>query len=150
MPSPRLYLHYGILSGLCFLAATNGFEILASVMLTEAPTFAAALASFHRSLSQPVGSLLLALPFFAVGILAANLAKDVGSIQAKVCFIFSVMGLGALYLSGYWAAQQALVAQKWTAAALSVGVLPVKSIFVLMLAGIVASLLFWWAARGKT
>ena len=59
------------------------------------------------------------------------------------------MGLGALYLSGYWAAQQALLAQKLTAAALYVGLLPVKSISVLMVAGIVASLLFWWAARGK-
>ena len=61
--------------------------------------------------------------------------------------IQAVAGLGALYLAGYWAAQQALLAQKWTAAALSVGLLPFKSILVLLLAAIAAGVLFWRAAR---
>ena len=140
-------LQFAIASMLFFLAATNGFEVLASVLQTQASITSALHKSIHSSLSQPVGSLLLAAPFFGIGVVAANLAKGVSPFQAKVFFASSVAGLGALYLAGYWAAQQALLAQKWTAAALSVGLLPFKSILVLLLAAIAAGVLFWRAAR---
>jgi hypothetical protein len=145
-----MLLRFVIASLLCFLGATNGFEVLASVSLTEAPVFSALRESIHTSLSQPIGSLLLAAPFLCVGIVATKLAKHVGLFQAKIFFVFSVVALGALYLSGYWAAQQALLAQKWTAAALSVGLLPFQSILILVLAAFPAGFMFWRAERAKT
>lgn len=146
----RLHLQYATASLLCFLVATNGFEVLASSLLTNVSILSAVRESVHYSISQLMGSLLLAAPFFVVGVVSANLAKGVGSFQARVFFVSSVAALSALYLSGYWAAQQALLAQKWTAAALFVGLLPFKSILILLLAAIVAGLLFWRAERAKT
>lgn len=143
-------LRFAIASLLCFLAATIGCEVLASVSLTQT-TFSSALSeSIRTALSQPIGSLLLAAPFLCVGVVAAKLARSVGSFQAKLFFIVSVVGLSVLYLSGYWAAQQALLAQKWTSAALSVGMLPFQSILILLLAAIAAGLMFWRAERAKT
>ena len=143
MPPPRLHLHYAIASFLCFLVATNGSEILASALQTNTPLLSTVRKSFYYAVFAPLGTLFLALPFFGVGIVSANLAKVVGLFQAKVFFVSSVAALGALYLSGYWSAQQSLLAQKLTAAALSVGFLPFKSIAILLLASIVAALLFW-------
>ncbi len=145
-----LQLRFAIASLLCFLVATIGSEALANTLQTQAPLISAIHESIHTSLSQPIGSLLLAAPFFGVGVVAANLAKGVSPFQAKVFFVSSAAALTALYLSGYWAAQQALLAQKWTAAALSVGLLPFKSILILLLAAIAAGVLFWRAARAKT
>ena len=150
MSQPRPHIRYAIASLLCFVAATNGSEVLASVLQTQATSITALRESLHSSLSKPIGSLLLAAPFLVIGIVAANLAKCVGSFKARVFFVSSVVALGALYLSGYWAAQQALQAHKWTAAALSVGLLPFQSILILVLAAYPAGWMFWRAERAKT
>jgi len=150
MSQPLPLIRYTTASLLCFLVATIGFEVLASVLQTQAAVIFSLHESIHSFFSQPIGSLLLAAPFLVIGIVAANLAKGVGSFQAKVFFVSSVAALGALYLSGYWAAQQALLAQKWTAAALSVGLLPFQSILILVLAAFPAGFMFWRAERAKT
>ena len=150
MSQPLPLIRYTIASLISFFAATTGFEVLASVVQTQAAVISALRESIHSSLSQPIGSLLLAAPFLVIGVVAANLAKGVGSFQAKVFFVISVVALGALYLSGYWAAQQALLAHKWTAATLSVGLLPFQSILILVLAAFPAGFMFWRAERAKT
>lgn len=149
MSTSRLHLGYAIASFVCFLVATNGSDALAGTMLAHVPISTAIRDSVHTSLSQPSGSLILAAPFFIIGIVAAKLAKAAGSLQAKAFFTLSIAGLCALYLSGYWAAQHALLAEKWTAAALSVGLLPFQSILILVLAAFVAGFMFWRAERDK-
>jgi hypothetical protein len=150
IPKPSPFPHYLLASLLCFVVATNGSEILANILQTQTGFTSALRDSIRASISTPIGSLLLAAPFLVIGIVAANLAKSVGAIQAIIYFVLSVTALGAIYLAGYWSAQQALLAGKLTAAAISVGMLPFQSILILVLGAFPAGFIFWKAERAKT
>lgn len=146
---PRMTFYYGTVSLLCFLASSIGFEVLASVVLTTTPVPTAIRESVFYFIAEPVGSLLLSLPFFAIGLASVVLEKTVGSRQARAVFVCFMLALGALYLSGYWAAQEALLQHKWTAASLAVGSLPLKSLVVLVVVAVVAGLLLWKTERAR-
>lgn len=86
---------------------------------------------------------MLAAPFIGAGVLAAELTKAANLLKGVVCFFVVVTVLGWLYFYGYWSAQHALLERKWTAAALSVGMLPFMSIPVLLVAAIAVGILVW-------
>ena len=123
MPRLKLQFLFGLLSLISFLTATNGFDVLTRMSVANESFSAAVEESLHYATVQPIGTLMLAAPFFGAGLLAAELTKSANLIKGVLCFILIVIVLGWLYFYGYLSAQHALLEQKWTAAALSVGML---------------------------
>ena len=115
----------------------------------ESIRFAASDSAYYMAV-QPIGTLMLLGPFVAMAGLSAEVAKTSGRVGAAVFFCVLAAVLGWMYFSGYWGAQIALGQKKWTAAALSVGLLPFMSVPVLLVAAIATGLIAWRFRRRET
>jgi hypothetical protein len=144
MSKQLAYAAFAALAGLAFIVSTLIFGALAKVAVAG-DTFAHAF-SEHLHYMTIVGSLMLFAPFIALA------AISVGFIGKRgVPFGFGVFSLGlillmALYWLGYIGSEEALLNRKWTAAALSVGLLPFQSVVVLLVVLVGAI----WASRGRS
>lgn len=143
----KLHMLFGIVGLLFFLIATNGFEILASMLLAQTPLHSAIRESLSYSIAQPVGTLLLAVPFLVASLLGAQVAREFSLLRASLLLAVVFGLLGWLYFSAYWDAQLSILERKWTSSALSIGLLPFKSIPILLLGGIIVGLMFWKSRR---
>jgi hypothetical protein len=132
---------------LCFLVSTNGFDILARLLVAHQPFGAALRESGYYTIVQPIGTAMLAAPFLVAGLLSAAVARRANLAQASLFFVVVVAILGWIYFLGHWGAQQALLQKKWTAASLSIGLLPFISIPVILVAAIVVVVIAWWHKR---
>jgi hypothetical protein len=132
------------------LVATNGFDVAARILVTSQSLDAALAESLRSSIAQPVGTIMLAAPFLGVEVLAVELATRTTPARGGLFFVAIVAVLCWLYFSGFWSAQHALLERKSTAAALSVGMLPFLSVFVLLVAAIIVGILLWTHERTET
>jgi hypothetical protein len=146
----RLYSAFGASSLLCFVVFTLGFDVIARVAVAGQSLPVAAPESMHYMVAQPIGTLMLLAPFIAMAVLSAEVARSSNRVSASVFFCVWAAALGWLYFSGHWDAQIALGQHKWTAAALSVGLLPFMSVPVLLLAAIAAGVIAWKFRRRET
>jgi len=80
-----------------------------------------------------LGFALLALPILGAELLAVELAHAVGMWKAQIMLLAIIAALGLLYRSGYLDYQTGLAAKKWTAASLSLGLIPVKGAAILVI-----------------
>lgn len=128
---------------LCFLVSTNGFDILARLLVAHESFGAAVSESVYYAIVQPIGTVMLAAPFLVAGLLSAAVARRADLVQARLFFVVVVALLGWIYFFGYWGAQQALLEKKWTAASLSIGLLPFISIPVILIAAIAVMVIAW-------
>lgn len=149
-PMLRSRVQFGIATALAFLVATNGFDILARVSVGREPFSKAASESFYYAAIQPIGSLLLLAPFIALAWLSLRVEQKANAVSAWALFVISVSALGWFYFEGYQGAQHAMLQEKWTAAALSVGMLPFTSVPVLLLAALLGGLIVWKWGRRET
>lgn len=139
----KLHVLYWGIGLLAFFVATNGCETLASMALAQKSFAIAAHESVRYTIAQPMGALLLALPFFVISGLSAELARAF-SLQRGFLFFFAAFTCVAyLYCTAYWDAQHALLEGRWTASTLLIGLLPFKSIPVLIVAGLAVGVMFW-------
>lgn len=107
-----------------FLAATTGADIVARTSVAG-ETFQAALQEhFDWGPVQFIGTLLLLAPFVAVAFVSASVEKTARRRSAVLIFGVAMLALLYFYFQGHQGAQHALMKKKWTAAALSVGLLP--------------------------
>lgn len=146
----NLYLLFGGLSLICFIIIANGSDIAALILVGKKSLGVASSESFYYTMVQPVGTAWLLLPFLALGCISAEVGKRTNVITSYSIFFISLVVLGWLYFSGYWGAQQALTERRWTAAALSIGTLPFRSIPIVFLAAIVAWGIVRWNSCHKT
>jgi hypothetical protein len=142
-------LRYLLLAALALLVGTMGADVAARTGVAG-DTVEEALAEHLRWWS--VGSTLyLFAPFFAVGLISALVDKWVSARSAVLMFAGGTLPLLYFYFVGYQDAQQALLDEKWTAAALAVGLLPViAGVPVLLLLLIAAALAVVLHARKST
>lgn len=110
-----------------------GFNVLARIAVGGEPGGRALLDTIHTIMSQPVASAMLGLPFFLAAILGVELERLSNRRTGSTIFFACLAGIVVIYLAGYWAAQQSLVAKNWTAASLTIGLMPFKSLGVLLL-----------------
>ena len=136
----RPYLTFVGLAVCLFVVATFGFGVLARVTVGDEGLRHAASEHIYYAAKQPVGTLLLFLPFLLLGLLCAVTAKRKGTDRGFGVFLIGMLLLGFIYFNGYQDAQYALKHHKWTGAALAEGLLPFMSIPVL-LACLVVSLI---------
>jgi hypothetical protein len=134
-----LFLYLGLGS---FVVAHIGFEIFARLWVERRPAWEAVRQSLYYAAIQPVGTASLLLPFLLLGWMAASLAKKRTLKSGAVLFVTGAVVLGLIYLAGHIGAEQAMKQRKWTAAALSVGLIPFYStpvlfvmLFIRVLAG---------------
>jgi len=91
----------------------------------------------HESFSSwqnPLASVVIASPFIAAELLLVEVARYSNRIVAAVLFAFVLFALVSLYYAGYAASQEAMLRHKWTAAELSIGLLPMYSLPILAVA----------------
>jgi hypothetical protein len=138
---PRLL--FGILSMLCFFVSTNGFDTLARVLVAHQPFGAALNESGYYAIIQPIGTLMLAAPFLVAGLLSVAVLRRADLVKASLFFVVVVAILDWFYFLGYWNAQHAILERKWTAASLSIGLLPFISIPVIIIAAIAVMVIAW-------
>jgi hypothetical protein len=67
-------------------------------------------------------------PFFLLGLMCASLAKRRGIRPAMVLLAVGAVLLGATYISGFHDSRTAMAQHAWTAATLSVGLIPFFSV----------------------
>jgi hypothetical protein len=115
---------YLALAVFAFLAATTGSDLVARTSIAGEPFTVALREHLYWAGVQFVGTILLLAPFVAVAVVCALVEKDARSRSVVSIFTAAMLALLYFYFQGHQAAQHALLEEKWTAAALSVGVLP--------------------------
>ena len=140
----RLHRYYFLPALIALVVSTAGFTVLARMVLAGEGPLRALLDTIHMAMSQPLASVLLAMPFVAAELTAIEIERVANRRIAQVVFFASLAAIAAIYLAGYWAAQQAAMRRDWAAASLALGLMPFKSLPVLLVA---AGAGFW--ARTK-
>ena len=117
------YLYF-ILALVAAIGATAGSDILARMAIAGESFDFAGSEHLRYALSSWVGTIFLFAPFVAVGWAGAAFHKRGRARSAALIFALGLIPLTYFYFEGYQAAQQALADEHWTAAALSIGLLP--------------------------
>jgi hypothetical protein len=126
---------------MCALVTTIGFQAIADTLVTgRAFKYA-----FRHALQDPGGALVMLVPpYFVIAYLARRAARRTNQLVGWLVFLPPVAILGWYYYWGHIGAEKALLDQMWTAAALSVGLLPFfVGIPVVLGAGVLGELLAW-------
>lgn len=118
---------------LLFLAATLGADVVARTTAGGQGLGHALTEHAHYALVQPVATAMLFAPFLLLGWMSASLAGRKGFDAGLGVFLLGTLLLGFTYFSGYQDSQGCMKRHMWTAAALAVGLLPVKSLPLLLI-----------------
>jgi hypothetical protein len=137
MSVPRWEVGFAIAAALCFLIATTGFDIAARVAVGGDSPGAAVSQSLYYSGMQPIGMLLLFGPFAVGAWISLWVKRKANTALACLLFAASMTTLGYFYFVGHWDAEHALQQKKWTASALSVGLLPFVGAMVVLASALV-------------
>lgn len=119
---------------------------IASRMIVARSNFVDAIGDhLEMALVPPFGTLLLAGPFFVIGWLSYRLACRNALKRGIALLVAASIVLGYFYFWGLYGSQEALLQSKWTAAALSVGLLP----FFVGIPTIAGAVLIYFAVRPR-
>ena len=113
---------YLLIALVAFFAAVTGSDLFARTTIAG-DSFGYAVAEHLRSL-EIVGIVILFVPFGGTALICGLANKRAKTRSVATIFCISMLVLGYFYFGGFQAAQHALLEKKWTAAALSVGLLP--------------------------
>ncbi len=127
----RPYLLFFCLAAGAFVVAHVGFEVFARLWVGRNTALEAVNETLYYSATQPLGTVMLLTPFVLLGWMAGSLAAKRTLKSGMILFVAGAIVLGLMYLRGHLGAEQAMQNHKWTAAALSVGLLPFLSMPVL-------------------
>lgn len=130
------FIAFLVLSVLAFVAATLGSDTIAGTKLGGLSFIDAVSQHVYFAVRQADGTAMLFAPFLLLGGMAALLARRRGFSRGLVLFGIGVLLLGWLYFTGFRNAQIYLNTEAWTAGALSIGLLPFKSIPILILCAV--------------
>ena len=120
-------------AALLFLAATLGSDVVARTTIAREGLRQAIAGHAHYAVAQPTGTALLLAPFLLLGWMSASLGRRKGFDKGLGVFLLGTLLPGFMYFSGYQDAQGYLKRHMWTAAALAVGLLPLKSLPLLLI-----------------
>lgn len=110
------------------------FDVVSRITI-RAEAFSSALNNtIYYSVTQPIGTIMLLLPFLIVGWVSALASKDGKLWKGWNYFVCGVGVLFYLYFTGQMNASYYIEQKQWTASALSVGLLPFYSIPALIIA----------------
>jgi uncharacterized membrane protein YfcA len=107
-----------------FLAATTGADLVARTSIGGQPFAAALHEHLYWAGVEFVGTIFLLAPFVAVAFVCALVEKQSRTRSALLIFAVAMLALLYFYFHGHQAAERAALQKMWTAATLSVGLLP--------------------------
>jgi hypothetical protein len=128
-----------------FVAVITSSDLIARITIAGL-TLAEAAREHLQWLSLTVlGVILLFAPFGGIALICGTANKRARTRSAATLFFLSTAVLAYFYFQGFQASQEAMLAQRWTAAALSIGLLPFYvglplAAVVAVLAGVIARL----------
>ncbi|WP_414902534.1 hypothetical protein ACMT1E_04700 [Sphingomonas flavalba] len=138
---------YLFIAFLAFLVAVTGSDLFARMTIAGQPFGVAFSEHLRVEWIGNIGLLVLFCPFAASALICASVNKRAGALSAILIFCIALAVLIYSYFNGFQAAQHALLQQRWTAAALSVGFLPFFTGTPLVFAVWVAGLIVTWFHR---
>ena len=134
-------IRFGALAIVAFVLATFGADLVARMSVAGDPAGLAASEHLYWAAQQPVGVVMLLAPFLIMALICATVAKRSTMMRAILLFGVIAAALLSLYDLGYHGSQLALRDEQWTAAALSVGLLPFLAIPLLLIGGVAGIIL---------
>ena len=130
MPRRITFLLFAGLSLVAFVATDLGFDALARIRISGEQLPHAIVEPAYYMAVQPIGTLFMFSPFLVLAWICASLARA-SLRRGSWLLIAGFAVLAYMFYVGHINAQMALTQHKWTAAALSVGLIPFKSVLVL-------------------
>lgn len=118
----------------CFAAATFCADVGARVLVAGQTLGQAGAEHVQFAIEAPDATMLLLAPFLILPLISAVLERYADRRSASIHFAVVALALVGLYAAGHFEAQEALLAEKWTAAALAIGLLPFLAFPILLLA----------------
>lgn len=107
-----------------FLAATMGAGVIASTSWAGEPLAFAVREYLNDAAGEFIGTMLLLAPFIGVAFVCSWAETQARSRTVFLIFSAAMLALFYFYFQGHEGAERALLQRKWTAAALSIGLLP--------------------------
>jgi hypothetical protein len=123
-----------------FLVASVAFDVFSRTVVGKQPLGHAVYEHLYYAGVQPVGTVFLLAPLLGLAAIGIWISRKNLS-GAKWLFGAGALALSCLYCVGFYSSQQALQAKSWTAAALSVGLLPFLGAALLVVCSVVGMLL---------
>ncbi|MEZ0243342.1 MAG: hypothetical protein ACAH11_08210 [Sphingomonas sp.] len=117
----RFYL---LIAFLAFIASVTISDLIARMTIGGDSLATAFIEHAQWDWETAIGVLLLLIPFAGVALICAAANQRVRTRSAVAIFGVSLAILAYFYFDGFQAAQQAMVQERWTAATLSIGLLP--------------------------
>lgn len=114
------------------MIAHVGSEVFARLWVGRNTALEAVSEASYYAATQPLGTATLLAPFVLLAWMTGSLAAKKTLKSGMVLFSAGAVAISLLYFGGHMGAEQAMQHRKWTAAALSVGLLPFQSIPVLL------------------
>jgi hypothetical protein len=111
-------------AAIAFVFATTDSDVFARVTIGGETISKAASDHFYWAGVQFIGTLMLLAPFGFLAVIASWVQERTSSWKAVILFTVPIGYLMYSYFSGYQASQVAMLDERWTAAALSIGFLP--------------------------
>ena len=133
---------YAILAVAAFAAVVTGSDVAAAMVVRGLSLVDAFEQHLEWASHTVLGILFLFAPYALAALICAGVNAQGRTRTAAALFALSLGALSYFYVVGFYAAEQAMVDQRWTAAALSVGLLPVfvggPVLFALIAAALIA------------
>jgi hypothetical protein len=129
-----------VLSLLGFLVSTFGADVIARMTINGEDFWHAASEHLHYATVESV--VWLMAPWLLLAWMGASTAKEKNFHAALGVFFLGTIGLGYLYFSGYQSSHIAMKNMHPTAAALSIGVMPLYALGLLILSWVLLYI-FW-------
>lgn len=117
----KIYLPVAVL---VFLAATTGSDLIARTTIAGEAFPVAFREHLYWAGVQFVGTILLFAPFAIVAFVCACAERSARTRSVSLIFAIAMLALLYFYFQGHQDAQRAMLEKMWTAAALSIGLLP--------------------------
>lgn len=116
----KTYLLTGILA---FVASVTGSDLVARMMVAGSDPATALADHLEWAMLTPVGLIFLLLPFAGTTLICAAVSQRSRSAAALVLAIAMAV-LACTYFDGFMTSHHAMLDGRWTAAALSIGLMP--------------------------
>jgi hypothetical protein len=115
---------YLLIALLVFFVAVTGSDLFARITIGQRSLMGAITEHIEWAGMTLVGLLLLLAPFPVVGLICAIANKRARTRSAVAIFAAAMIALLCFYFGAFQMAERALLDAHWTAAALSIGLLP--------------------------
>ena len=127
------YMAFFAAAAVMYVLCEGAFDVLARVRIGGQSTSKAVAETGHYLLVQPLGLLLSFAPFAAIAWICSSLAR-ISRAAALSLFALSMFVFAYLYFVGHNNSQLYMQQRMWTAASLAVGLIPFKSVPIVLIA----------------